>query len=290
MKIFAHISFLICSYSVLACNAGEEQVQVHNEDIQNIDSSRIYANEYGTVTLIQLNDTLWQTRFENNDQHIFDTTMVLAKNDSSILLPGVSNQELYLSFHWGGLSISQDEIQIQEFSSYGELQTYTKIENMYSRNFYRLGREVSIAGDINRGKGTTIKGIWIEADDDRDYNLDYAFVYGVLHKEKYPEAYYSTDESPQGMFSKEDGIQYRLIFEDPDFEKPQPFIYNGYPVKLSTGEAAIAWEFADSEAYILEGHIPWTEEELNQKITVEGYLVQDSKGSVLKNWRIIDGY
>ena len=56
---------------------------------------------------------------------------------------------------------------------------------------------------------------------------------------------------------------------------------------MSDGRALFVWDFADSEAFYLDGVSTWDEKYLNKKIRVEGQLFQFIDGkSVIKNWKI----
>ena len=48
---------------------------------------------------------------------------------------------------------------------------------------------------------------------------------GVIKKEKYPKAYYSTNESEQGIFSDTSIAHYRLIMEDYEIKEFPKHIY-----------------------------------------------------------------
>ena len=89
------------------------------------------------------------------------------------------------------------------------------------------------------------------------------------------------------MFADTTVIHYRLVMDNPKIELLEKTLFKGYPVNTSVNQAAIAWEFADSEAFTLEGRAPWSDEELQKPIRVEGVLVQNINGSYLKNWKII---
>jgi hypothetical protein len=62
---------------------------------------------------------------------------------------------------------------------------------------------------------------------------------------------------------------------------------------MSEGKAMFIWDFADSQAFYLDGLQSWDEKYLNRKITVEGvlkeYIDGVYSGPVLTNWKISDG-
>lgn len=251
--------------------------------------SRIYINEYGSIKLTQLNDTLWKTEFENIEGYQFDTTMVSVTDDSAFWRYLAPEEELFLQYSWGGLSVGKNSLLVLEFSSYGRLAHQSGIKELYYRAFYRADQTVEIKGDLKRSKsGISVDEIYIL--EQNQLEAGYHLLEGKVVREKYPMAYYSTDESPQGMFSDTTIIHYRLVLKNMKEKALEIREFVGYPVNISSGEAAIAWEFADSDAYILEGHAPWTTDELNQKIVVRGTYVYNGKGSFIKNWEIIDGH
>lgn len=58
---------------------------------------------------------------------------------------------------------------------------------------------------------------------------------------------------------------------------------------MSDGKALFIYDFADSEAYYLDGVSFWLPEHLNKKITLEGRLIQFIDGkSVIKDWKILE--
>ncbi len=70
--------------------------------------------------------------------------------------------------------------------------------------------------------------------------------------------------------------------------KNNRFTYVG-TAAMNDGKAMFIWDFANSEAYYLDGVESWDSKYLDKKITVEGVLVQFIDGkSVIKDWKIID--
>jgi hypothetical protein len=58
---------------------------------------------------------------------------------------------------------------------------------------------------------------------------------------------------------------------------------------MSNDKAMFIWDFADSEAFYLDGLNTWDEKHLNKQITVEGVLIQFIDGkSLIKDWKIIE--
>ena len=286
MKALSNIFICLMLVANLSCQAQSDSVTAH-EDILKI-ADRQYVNEYGSITLSALSDSSWNVHLENNENHSFDTVMVVSKNEY-FKKYSIEKELHFLDYNKGGISFSNSRLRVMEFSSYGRLQDESGIPKLYGRDFYRADEIIELEGDVYHPKGgKTIDQFYFNKPP--DIKTGYYVASGFFAKEPYPEAYYSTKRSPQGMFPDDGKIRYRLVLQDPRIKQPKPTVYNGYPVNLSGGEPAIAWEFADSEAYILEGHEPWTDEELKEKISVEGYLVQNNRGSFLKNWKIIDGH
>lgn len=271
----------------MACS-GSNEVTENGPPPDEDPKGSIYVHEQGQVELIQINDTLWRTIFINNNGHEFDTTMVDITDDTAgFFRPAMPDEKLFLRYSWGGLSISETKIKVLEFASYGRLGTEAMMPKIYERPFFKNGSKINLGGDVVTTKGGTTCGGYHINDLDHPKS-GFWLVEGTIRKEAYPIDYYSTDDSPQGMFGDTSKKHYRMVLEDCEFTMPSASQYIGYPVNLSTGEAALAWQFADSEAYILEGHEPWTDEELGTEIQVMGYLLQDHTGSFLKNWVIED--
>eukprot|EP01034_Spumella_vulgaris_P045182 gene45182-56265_t len=172
----------------------------------------------------------------------------------------------------GGVEWNANYARIWEFSSLAFLAQYIRIEQMYERAFFRTGEPITVSGYMTNGKGgAQIDGIYLNGFTGSEFR--YATVHGTVHKEPYPREYYSTADSPQGMFS-DNKIHYRLVMENYEIEKLQVQRMTGHTLNVD-GHAHFVWEFADSESYRLDGREVWTKEEEHQKITLEGILVQD---------------
>jgi hypothetical protein len=91
--------------------------------------------------------------------------------------------------------------------------------NEYSKKLdrlYQLDTVISLQGIIKRDKsGVHVNGVYLEQDPEID---GFIKIKGVLKRIAYPLAYYSTDESPQGMFSDTSIKHYRLFLEPIDTE------------------------------------------------------------------------
>lgn len=286
---FLHIYFL----GLLACAGSNTDIPVTEQDQTNENISNefepkeggeLYVNEFGEIELVNVDDTTVRTIFRNNNGDEWDTLMRVI-NDFELI--ETSDSMPFLTLGMRGIQKYKHKIQVFEFSSMLFIDQFIRIEHLYDRPFFKSGTNVFFDGDVENGKGATIDGIWLLNAEVPSYNATYLQVEGTIRKEEFPKDYYSTDESPQGMFGEESGPHYRLVIENASISTPEPSIYGGYPVILASGEPAIAWEFADSEAYILEGHEPWNRHDLSKRYKVSGYLVQNETGSYLKNWRII---
>jgi len=250
-------------------------------NIKNVEG--LYANEYGEVRLIRKNDTIMRAVFKNNEGEVFDTLMQINYN---FKLKQRRSNYPFLQLNWGGLELQEECLYVREYSSWQFLASFIQIQKMYTRPFYKIDEEVTVKGEVYFQKGgTLINGIYLI-----NYykkGKQYSTVEGIIKKEKYPIGYYSTDESPQGMFSDSSIIHYRLIMEDYEVKELSKQTYKGTAIN-SNHQAAFIWEFADSEIYYFDKKEPWSKRELNKGIIIEAVLIQDNVGkSILKNWKII---
>lgn len=284
MKAIYHIAFSAVLFFGFSCQSQSNPTENKNE--KDLLPGDTYVSAFGEVRLNQLNDTTYETFFLNNEGHAFDTIMYVAKDSVfGQIVEGDGN--FLLAYNWGGLIVRDNSIQVFDFAGYGMLGSQTMMWEMYTKPFYKTNSKFSFKGDLIGGKGLwSINEVYLldsDLENDNYYELE-----GIIKREKWPTAYYSTDESPQGIFGNDTSKNHhRLILTEIKNVTPEPYKYRGSTINISTGEAAIAWEFADSEAYILDEHEPWTKEEELKDIIVEGILIQNEKGSVLKNWRII---
>ena len=266
---------LACTQSQNFDDGGKEPPP--DEDVE----FRTYINEHGEINLRQLNDTLWQTVFINNKGESFDTTMAIVKSDSldPALGLGVPQEDFFLKFGWGGLSVGKNKLVVLEFSSIARIQMHTGIQQIYNRAFFRSDQKVTVEGEFCHGGGYNlekIEDVYMDMHDTHYIPLAYYQATGKISKESYEDSFGKT--------------HYKLIMSNPDLKEPEPSVYKGHTVAIANGEIALAWEYADSEAFILEGWKIQNRHDIGKKITVKGYLVQNSKGSFLKNWEIIDGH
>ncbi len=270
MKILNYLLFVAC-FSFTVCCTTTQKI------------AGLYANEYGEIRLIEENDTLMRTIFKNNEGNVFDTTMFINYNFNLI-----SKQDSlpFLQLGMAGIELHPECLFVHEFSDFAYFPQFIQIEEMYTRPFYKVNEEVTVNGDVIFAKGTTINGIWLG--DSKETHERYVSIHGTIKKEKYPKGYYSTDESPQGMFSDTSIVHYRLIMEDYIIEDVPTQTFKGSTVNIDN-QAVFIYDFADSEVFYLDGLEKWEDKYLNKKITIEGTLVQFIDGkSVIKNWKILE--
>jgi len=287
MKGIFYISFIVASFVATSCTSQNDNNKVANDSIVdtiNPTAGQIYVNEYGKVELVQVNDTLWQTIFTNKDGYEFDTTM--ASDQRRSYLKFRDSNAVFLPYSWGGVDFTESELWVTEHSSYGKLGSEAKMFEMYERPFYRTGNKISIQASVHHEKdGPKVNGMYVS----NDSNIEDGFynVTGIIKKEKYPTAYYSTDESPQGKLGDDTTkIFYRLILENATFEKPELTVYGGSKVN-SGNQAAFAWNLADSQAFYVNGETAWPDNEVGEPILIEAYLHHAPHGgSILQNWEI----
>lgn len=245
------------------------------------DRAYVYENEYGSIRILPKNNTHKRVIYANNTGETLDTLLEINRK-----MNWVSPDSAYpfLGLKMGGVEWNADYARIHEFSSIAFLGQYVPIEQMYERRFFRTDTPITVSGYLTRSKaGTQIDGIYLKNAGHTE--LRFATVHGTVRKEPYPRAYYSTDDSPQGMFS-DNRVHYRLLMENYVVEQLPVQRLTGHALNVG-GQAHFVWEFADSESYRLEGHAPWTKEEEHKKITVEGVLFQDHQESVLKDWKVV---
>ncbi|MBI3133691.1 MAG: hypothetical protein HYZ14_03355 [Bacteroidetes bacterium] len=274
-----HIAFLGILATGTSC---ANESDYGNAGIKKAETS-IYANEYGEIRLTQINNTEMQAVFFDNEKEVFDTLMSI---DSDFkLLP---DQDLpFLKLQTGGIQMYDNRLEIHDFTGPAYMAMYTGMNHIYDKPFYKLNDTVTIKDNVTHPKGgEQIAGLYVIPNS--GYQNEFVELTGIITKEKYPREYYSTPDSPQGMFSDTTQIYYRLVIKPISVNPVKKQVYEGRTMNIN-GQAAFIWDFADSEAYYLDNHAPWTEEDLDKKITIEAVLVQFIDGkSVLKSWKIID--
>ena len=255
---------------------------------QSADSSMLYINEQGQLNLVKVSDSLWHCEFKTLDGYQYDTTLRVSSNLN--MQAYRQNDELFfLEYNWGGLSVSKNKVTILEFTSFGRLAYQSGMSQIYTLPFIRSGEKITLEGDLRSSKGNaTIDGIFLDPNpkvEPKFYRIN-----GVVVREPFPRSFYSTSDSPQGMFKDTTKTYYRLVFKKYTIEEPELTTYKGLAINNSNGLPCIVWEMADSEAFILDRKKPWTKEEQGKPIVVKGYLTQELLGSTLKNWEIVDGH
>lgn len=280
LKTKMHIAIAGFLATVISCANASENLEPNQLKKA---SETIYANEYGKIHLSEINDSLMRAVFYNNEGQVFDTIMKI--NYNFTLLPNDGYPFLHLKT--GGIKVYENKLEVFDFAGPAYMAMYINIENIYDRPFYKLNDTVVIHDEIKHSKGgETIDGIYVIPASDKQNEL--VSLTGIITKEKYPRAYYSTADSPQGMFSDTTKTYYRLVVKPVSVDLLKKYNYTGATININ-GQAAFIWEFADSEAYYLDNHQPWSDEELDKTITIEAFLVQFVNGkSVLKNWIILD--
>lgn len=279
-----HIAILGILATTASCaNGSANAVHPLSDENPKIPAETIYANEYGEIHLTEINDSTMRTVFYDNEHIAFDTLM---KIDHQFSL--LQNDEFpFLHLRTGGIKMHENRLEIHDFAGPAYMAMYAGIENIYDRPFYKLNDTIVINDLIKHQKGgELINGIYIISDS--DLQNEFVSMQAIVTKEKYPREYYSTADGPQGMFSDTTKVYYRLVIK-PIAVKPLPRqTFTGRTMNID-GRAAFIYDFADSEAFYLDNHQPWSEKELDQKITIDAVLVQFEDGrSVLKNWQIIE--
>lgn len=248
----------------------------------------LYANKHGSIKIEMLSDTAVRVLVSNNETVVFDSSF-LKKFDFQ-LLPKRDSLP-FLSLRTAGLEWTETWVQGWDFGGPAYMAMWTGMGKGIYEKFYRLGEPVALQGDLHRSKaGITINGIYLLDFERSHFGFlnRYIQIEGTIEKERYPLSYYSTPESPQGMFSDTSVAHYRLVMRDYHLSEIPRTRYVGYPKNID-GQAAFIWDFSLSEAFYLDNKPAWTTAELKKKITVDGVLVQETnKKSVLKNWQIVE--
>jgi hypothetical protein len=273
----------ILAANISCANESDSDLREVTDSVLRIISESVYANEYGKILLSEINDSTMRTVFYNNEKMVFDTLMKINYDFRLLQNDGFP----FLHLRTGGIKMHENRLEIHDFGGPTYMAVYADIENIYERPFYKVNDTVVIHDLITHPKGgEMIQGIYILPN--TGIQNEFATMKGIITKEKYKREYYSTADGPQGMFSDTAQVYYRLVIKPIDAKILPRQILTGRTMNIN-GSAAFIWDFADSEAYYLDGHQPWNEKELDKKITIEGVLVQFEDGkSVLKNWQIVE--
>ena len=284
MKTFFNIAPVFCILMILSCGSTIDEESSESVD-DNFEDGTLYINEYGSIRIIEVNDTMAQVIFKNNNGDYFDTNLVYNPKFTLVLNP---DSLPFIDFHWGGIQLFNNRVEMSNFSNIGNyLSKFIQINHAYRRPFYKTGEPITLSGEIYQGpESSTIKGIHLTG---KNKSLPaYGLVTGIIKKIPYPITYYNMDDySPEDMFGDSTKIHCRLIMEEYEIEEIERFRYVGSTMNIN-GEAAFIWDFAWSEAFYLDNHKPWKKDEEFQNIVIDALLVQfiDRK-SVLKYWTIV---
>lgn len=247
-----------------------------------------YANEHGRVIIEPTSDSTARVRTINNDGIQWDTTMRVTIYDTLQQVQGVATYDL--GDGWRGIRLDLNHrLSFYEYSGFALMGTRTKIPQLYEQFFYMLDQPTTIEGVLRRSKaGLTLNGIYLLDLIDEAPTEKYVKVTGTLIRAPYPEGYYSTAASPQGMFS-DAGPHYRLVIQQPSIIILPPKTYKGTLINVN-GRAAFAWEMAFSEPFFFEGKdMPWPPEELSKSVAVQGHLIRTAaERSIFVNWELVE--
>lgn len=284
---------LAISLSMYGCSSNEPGKTIDQQELVSNDTapnSLEYVNSYGKIALKRITDSSYQTTFTNNDGFQLDTVLkAFDEGEYAKILyidPNDTLQKI-LQFGTGALAIYKHRIEVHDFTSVAWIAMKTQIPQIYEHPFFLTSQEITIKGDIHRQKrGQMLGEINLQnADMPGENSETYFEVTGTIVKEEYPIEFYSTNESPQGMFDSDTSQKhYRLTMVDPEITLPQSMVYKGTKVNDSNGNAAMAWELADSEIYLIWGkEEAWKENEVGEEIEVTACYVNQNGRSWLKN-------
>ena len=274
-----YICLFLLSYLV-ACQNNNVSM---NTDAKGYSFEGLYLNEYGEILIKKKNEELVEVLFKNNAGDEYKTEMGISY-DFSLMEPVDSLP--FLTWRKGGLFLEKGSVSIMEFSARAFLTDHIRIKEMYTRKFYKEGYELKLKAKLIQNKSlVTVDGFHLKDYRGRD---NFVKVQGKVKKEKYPIAYYSTDESPQGVFGSDTSIvHYRLVLEDYTILENYPKEkLVGYTINIDN-RAGFIYEFADSAVYLFDKRRPWKEEELNRKIELEAVLLHENGETILKDWKIL---
>lgn len=171
-----------------------------------------YCNEFGEVLLVP-QDSSYKVTFYKNDSVVFDTLFYLNRNQD-IFDTAYTRGKNILQLRYSFIIFDEHTLTVQDISNIAYMPAKTGIKNLYFRDFYRCDTTTIINGKLTFGKGgPRIEGIYLDQKIvTNDTNI--VQIKGKIIKEKYPRAFYSTHESPQGMFPDTTGDHYRLVLKN----------------------------------------------------------------------------
>lgn len=281
-----HSIILFLFGAFFACNSNDKNIMIGEEEVG---TSLVFFNRFGEMELVQKSDGLWELVFTKSSGERYDTmlsafendlyeTIALKKKKDTFLLgfenlkkdtsmfPIILQEHVFVSPYFIKFNASP----LISAMNYGGLGDEFNLQtDLYTNYWFRKDAPVVFYGDVKLKDGKYYMNNLLLSESEMEEGY-YCFEGKVdIYHEK---------SCPDGCLK---GVDYKLT-------QPEPTVYKGYPVNLPGGVAGIAWEFADSEAYVLEGKDVWSEEELTRDIDVSGFLVQNQNGSVLKNWEVIE--
>lgn len=178
MKLFAGNIALVWLLGLSCTGPAEDNSSLPGETTETINKGTLYANEYGEIELIQLNDTTMETIFRNNSGDEYDTVMHIL---TEFTMTGTSDSKdfPFLSLGWRGIQMYHNQLQVFEFSNILFFEQFIHIEKMYDRPFYKVGSEVSVEGEFKKGEPfASVGGIYIEPGDENGWDKGYAIARG----------------------------------------------------------------------------------------------------------------
>lgn len=278
-----HIALLVAVIVSISCTMTNDKAISPETLCEEPWGDATYANENGTICLKKINDSSTALRIYDNTHLVLDS--IWRTNYSFNILPQDSLP--FLHYRTSGFKVYENRLMGFDFGGPAYLSMLTGIRAITSKPFWKTDTEVSLSGEIKNSKGgETIEGIYLA--EPTGLQNEYVDIKGIITREKFPSEYYSTSDGPQGMFSDTNEAHYRLVLKVHEVKKREKYVYTG-STKNIDGQAAFIWDFADSEAFYLHDQEPWSEAELNKKISIEGVLVQFIDGkSMLMSWRIIE--
>lgn len=202
---------LILLFLIMVFSSCEQQTPDHKTSESSLSNSRAthYVNEYGAITIEPVAENQIHAYFENNNGIQWDTSFTLNTDNSIFESSFVKGKKVYQN-EFIFLFISSAKVSVLDISGIATLPMKTQIKSLYTRPFFRSDSIITTRGIVKRGKGDIyLNGIFLD-EFPSDHFKDTIEIKGKVMKEKYPRAYYSTPESPQGMFGDTTKIHYRL--------------------------------------------------------------------------------
>lgn len=203
--------FIYCLLLLLfsSCNSSIDH-EVNTINRQNTLENRksIYVNEYGKLEVTFENDALAHVVFSNNTEETWDTTFHKVYNSTIFDDTSTEGFEIF-KIKYSIVLISPEKIRVNEISSFAFLQSKTKIKNLYKRPFYKTRQKITLRNTVQKSKKDhLIEGLYIKSN--QSYPRDTQTITGIVKKAPYPLSYYTTNDSPQGMFGDTSKQHFKL--------------------------------------------------------------------------------